>query len=84
MAGPPANHIFTRQVTGFKYKVFERSEKLAVEMGNILKKMRHEVPCRLFWFDVFLTANMTKPVVHMCIAVKTGFFLPFFKVTQVG
>lgn len=53
-------------------------------MGDVLEKMRHQVPGRFFGFDIFLPANMTVTPLHHGIAVKAVFFFPFLQVTQAG
>ena len=66
-----------RQESGAEQQVFQRAEKLAVEMGNIVHKMCYQVPETLFGLDILLTAYMTIPSLNHGPAVKTVFLLSF-------
>ncbi len=51
-------------------------------MGDVIKKMRDEVPngfCRL---QVLLSANMAKPAIHLCVAIQAYRLFSLFMVTQ--
>src|SRR5258708_5580008 len=52
IAHPPADHIFPRQEPGFSHQVFHRAEEFSVKMGNVIKKMLHQVPDSLFGLQV--------------------------------
>lgn len=47
-------------------------------MGDIFKKMSHQVPGGFECFDIFLAANMTEPTLHLSIAIKAIFLGTFF------
>lgn len=47
-------------------------------MGNVLKKMRYQVPYRFFWLHILLPADMAVPAMHLCITVKAVAGTPFF------
>ena len=38
-------------------------------MGDILKEMRNQVPCRFFWFNIFLPADMAVFAINLRITV---------------
>lgn len=51
-------------------------------MGDILEKMRYQVPYCFFWFNIFLAALMTIPALYFGSAVKAVVFPALFKMTQ--
>jgi len=51
-------------------------------MGNIIKKMRYQVPGSFLGLDILLSANMTEPALCLSITVQAGLISSFFKMTQ--
>ena len=58
-----------RQKTGFEQQVFEGAEEFAIKMGDIIHKMRNQVPETLFGFYVFLATYMTKSAIDSGSAI---------------
>jgi hypothetical protein len=79
ITGPPAYHILSRKKPRFFKKVFYGAEEPAVEMGDVFKKMRYQVPHRFLWLNVFLAAAVAIPAFYMNMAVETVLLLSFFK-----
>ena len=42
-------------------------------MGNIIKKMRNQAPGGLFWFYIFLPADVAESSMKVGITVKANF-----------
>ena len=80
VAGPSARHIFPGKKAGFGKQVFNRDKKLAVEMGDIREKMGDQVPDRLFWIDIFLSAGRAIPARGFRSAVKAYLFCSYLAV----
>jgi hypothetical protein len=51
-------------------------------MGNVLKKVRDEVPDSFFRFNIFLPADMAKPALDFCITIEAVLFLSFLKMAH--
>jgi hypothetical protein len=47
-------------------------------MRYIIKEMGYKMPCRLFWFSIFLATHMAVPAIDFGIAIQANIFLPFF------
>jgi hypothetical protein len=58
-----------RKKAGFEKQVFQSAEKLAIEMRDIIHKMRYEMPETFFGFNIFLPANMAEPSINGRAAV---------------
>jgi hypothetical protein len=65
------------KIARFKKKVPQRTEELAIEMGDIIHEMRQQVPEAFMGFNIFLSAYMAIPSMNCCLAVETYFFLSF-------
>ena len=51
-------------------------------MGDIVKKMSNEMPCRFFGRYIFLPAYLAIPARHYCITIQTVFFRSFPEMRQ--
>jgi hypothetical protein len=76
--GPPAFDVFFWQKTRPGYQVFGSTEKLTVEVGDIVKKVADQAPDRFFWLDIFLTAYVTVSSVQFRITIQADFLMTLF------
>ncbi len=65
-----------------KKEQFQAAEKLSVKMCYIIKKMSNQMPEGFLRLQVFLSANLAKPAMYLCVAVEAIFAGPFLCVTQ--
>ena len=67
-------HIFTRKKSWFDHQVFQRAEEFSIEMGEIIKEMRQQVPEALLRFYILLPAVMTIWANNFGAAIQTCLF----------
>ena len=72
VAHPSAGDILAREKAGTDDQVLYRDEELAVEMGDILKKMADEVADAFFRFEVFLATVRAESFRDDGPAIQTG------------
>jgi hypothetical protein len=78
--GTPAFNVFFWQKARPGYQVPGCTEKLTIEVGNVVKKVADQAPNRFFWLDIFLTTHVTKSSMQFCITIQANFLRTFFAV----
>jgi len=82
VAGTATSQILRREKTRPEKQVFQRGEKLAIEMGKVVKKMRDKAPNVLLWLRIFLAAHLAIGPLNLCPAVKAVLLFSFRLVRQ--
>ena len=80
VTGSAPLYVFFGKKTRFWNQVFQRNEKLTVEVREIVKKMSQQLPETFFGLDVLLATILAKPARHRTSAIET---IPFFSLRRV-